>query len=88
MEVGQSQASAGRGQFSKRQLLAKKTAVTGTVHANGQVFTLRVVFSVRRETIVEYQTCLVKLHVSKDKSQDFPGGPIVKNPPSKGGTQV
>ena len=54
MEVGQSQASGGRGWLSKRRLLAKKTAVIGTVHANGQVFMLRVVFSVRRETMVEY----------------------------------
>ena len=54
MEVAQSQAAGGRGWLSTRRLLAKKTAVTGTVRANGQVFTLPVVFSVRRETMVEY----------------------------------
>ena len=49
MEVGQSQASGGRGGLSTRRLLAKKTAVTGTVRANGQVFTLSCLFCQKRD---------------------------------------
>ena len=57
----------GGGWLSKRWLLAKKLRSQAQyVHRQG--FMLRVVVCVKKETIMENQTLLVQLHVSKDNS--------------------
>lgn len=44
--------SGARGELSQRQLSAKETMVTETACANGQVFMLKVLFYLRKETVL------------------------------------